>query len=66
MILRLNNKFYTKNSIESAIEAYSEVCEIKIINDSFEIELNAKIEEPMIGQEFCNFVLGVQKENLNF
>ena len=34
MMIRLNSKFYSRSSIEQAIQAYFGVCDIKIISES--------------------------------
>jgi len=67
MKIKLNNKFYTKEAIDAAINAFRNVCICKLIDDSFELELNISenLEEP-IAEEFCNFVLGTVKEKLTF
>ncbi len=60
MKIKLSNKFYKKEAIKQAIEAFKDVCGCRILDDSFEIELIPKFETKTdISSEFCNFVLGV-------
>lgn len=67
MKIILNSNFYKKEAIEEAISAFSEICSCKILNDSFEIELTPETapSEELEG-EFCNFVLGIAKDNMMF
>ncbi|MBN2112446.1 HxsD-like protein [Candidatus Woesearchaeota archaeon] len=64
MKINLNNKFYKKEAIEKAIAAFKEVCPCRIINCSFEVEINA--EDDAVADEFCNFVLGITKDSMLF
>ncbi len=67
MRIKLNNKFYKKEAIEAAIDSFKDICDSKILDDSFEIEITPKIgTESDISLEFCNFVLGVTKDNMMF
>ena len=67
MRINLNNKFYRKEAIDETIAAFKDICESKIIDDSFEIEITPKIgTELNISPEFCNFVLGVTKDRMLF
>lgn len=67
MKINLSNKFYKKEAIKIAIESFKDVCDCKIIDDSFEIELSsANGEETKIRDEFYNFVLGITKDKLLF
>ena len=64
MKILLNNKFYKEEAIEKAIGCFKEAGGFKILNDSFEIEVTPKTgDEKLISMEFCNFVLGVMKDN---
>lgn len=67
MRIKLNNKFYKKEAIEKAIKAFKGVCECKLLDDSFEIEITSNSgDEQKIDNEFCNFVLGITKDNMLF
>ena len=67
MRINLNNKFYRKEAIEETLNAFKDICESKIINDSFEIEIIPKTGTELdISREFCNFVLGVTKDRMLF
>jgi hypothetical protein len=61
-IVKLSNKFYSKESIEEAINAFEDICSGEIINNGFEVRLIQKkeIDEPL-DKEFCNYVLGIMK-----
>ncbi|MGM5483868.1 MAG: HxsD-like protein [Nanobdellota archaeon] len=61
MIIKLNNKFYSKEIIEEALRDFDELIEGKIINESFEIKIVEKKEIPFLKEEFCNYVLGLMK-----
>ena len=64
MKIKLNNKFYRKEAIEQTIEEFKEVCDCRIIDDSFAVEIGS--EEDKIANEFYNFVLGITKDNTLF
>jgi hypothetical protein len=65
MKINLNNNFYAREAIEEAVSAFSEVCDCRILDDSFAIEIRSGSgDELTIAGEFCNFVLGITKENL--
>ncbi len=67
MKIKLCNKFYKKEAISESIKNFEEVCECEILNDDFEIEIIPKIDdEARLKGEFCNFVLGVTKDNMLF
>jgi len=67
MRIHLNNQFYKKEAIKNTIELFNDICGCKIIDDSFEIELNSNPEnEQRIAGEFCNFVLGITKDKMLF
>jgi hypothetical protein len=61
----LNSKIYSKSSIEQALSDYSTACEGEIVDGQFTIKLSLKeeIDEPL-QEEFCNYVLGLMKNNL--
>jgi len=68
MRIRLSNKFYKREALEEAAEAFKEVCSCRISSDDFELELFPKIEgeEQRLKDEFCNFVLGITKDKMLF
>jgi hypothetical protein len=67
MKVRLSNKFYTKEAVEDAMRSFSELCDAKIVDDSYEVELIPRGDmECDIAGEFCNFVLGVVKDRQLF
>jgi len=67
MKISLSNKFYKKEAIEKAIGKFGGVCDCRILNDNFELELVPKIGSSKdIGMEFCNFVLGITKDEMLF
>ena len=58
----LNNKFYKKNVIQEAIRDFNEVCEARIKNENFDVELEKKDESvENLAEEFANYVLGLMK-----
>lgn len=62
--LKLNKEFYDKAAILEALTDFKEVCDGKIINDSFEIEIKPREDIENIEEEFCNYVLGLMKNNV--
>lgn len=61
----LPNKFYDKESILEAIKDFKEVCEGKILNEEFEIELKYKeIITEDLENEFSNYVLGLMQNKI--
>ena len=73
MIVNLSSKFYKKEAIEKAASVFKDLCECKINGSSespFEIEFlshsGQKENLQQIADEFCNFVLGVTKDELLF
>jgi hypothetical protein len=67
MRINLSNKFYKKEAIEATMKAFENACKCKIINGSFEIEIVSALgNEYEISNEFCNFVLGVTKDEMLF
>jgi len=62
----LNLEFYDVPSIEESIEDFREACEISFDKYSGEIKiisLDEEIDSEEIFREFCNYVLGVMKNN---
>jgi len=62
----LNLKFYNVDSIEESIKEFKEVCEILFDKYSGKIKISSLDEEmdsEEIFREFCNYVLGVMKNN---
>lgn len=67
MKVRLNNKFYKREAIEKAAGAFKEVCDCRVLNESFDVEIIQKTgQEGQIVDEFCNFVLGITKDDMLF
>ncbi len=67
MKIKINNKFYKKEAIEETIEKFKDISSCKFIDDSFELELIPNIGSELdMGKEFCNFVLGITKDNMLF
>ena len=61
MKIELNNNFYSKEAIEESLKDFKEVCEGKILNENIDVELDT--EDEKIKEEFCNYVLGLMKNN---
>ena len=58
----LSNKFYDKEAISDSISDFKEICEGKILNSDFEIQLIPKTKIDMsLKEEFSNYVLGLMK-----
>ena len=64
MKIRLSKELYEKEAILGAIDAFKEVAEIMIVEDSFLLEISPKDESKReeIKDEFCNYALGLTKE----
>ncbi|MAG50268.1 hypothetical protein CL621_01345 [archaeon] len=63
----LNEKFYKKEAIKESLKDFKEVCEGKIERDeqgNFKIILIPKEETEKLKEEFCNYVLGLMKNEL--
>jgi len=58
MKIKLNNKFYDKETVKEALKAFEDVCKGNIIDDAIEVELEA---DDKLKDEFCNYVLGLMK-----
>ena len=61
MRIKLNKEFYDKESVKEALKDFDGVCEGRILNDSFEVELEPREETEQLKDEFCNYVLGLMK-----
>jgi hypothetical protein len=62
--LVLNRRFYPRSVIENAIDAFSQICSAKILDDSFTIELITENEaDSKLVNEFCNYCLGLVKQD---
>lgn len=61
--ITLTSKIYDRESIEQALKDYAEVCEGRLVDDSFTVELLPKrgYEKEPVKEEFCNYVLGLMK-----
>ena len=64
MKIKLNNKFYNKEAVEEALDDFKEVCQGRILNEKIEVELEPKEETENLQEEFCNYVLGLMKNNV--
>jgi hypothetical protein len=64
MKIKLNNKFYNKAVVEEALNDFKDVCEGNILSDKIEVELEPKIKNEMLKNEFCNYVLGLMKNKI--
>lgn len=64
MKIKLNNKFYNKEAVEGALDDFKEVCQGRILNEKIEVELEPKEETENLQEEFCNYVLGLMKNNV--
>ncbi len=64
MKVMLNNKLYSREAIEVALKDFEEICSGKILNGEIVVELESKEEIENIGEEFCNYVLGLMKNNM--
>ena len=60
--LKLSNKFYDMQAIEEALKDFGNICVGRVLNNDIEVELVPKeeINEPL-KEEFCNYVLGLMK-----
>jgi len=61
MRIKLNSKFYNKGAIKEALRDFEGVCNGKILNEDLEIELETKEKLENLEEEFCNYVLGLMK-----
>lgn len=59
--IRLNKKFYDQTSIEEALDDFREICEGKIMDETFQVELKIIVNASDIEHEFTNYVLGLMK-----
>ncbi len=59
--ITLNRNFYDREAILEALEDFCEVCDGRIGNDYFEIELDADEDIENLEEEFGNYVLGLMK-----
>ena len=67
MEIKLNRKLYDKDIIIQAAKDYSDICEIKFLNDSYLIEIYQKKGLETIkdlDKEFANYVLGLMKSQV--
>jgi uncharacterized protein YfbU (UPF0304 family) len=65
-IVKLNKDFYHKEVINKAISDFNDLLDVKILDQSYTLEisvLNSDKEFSKISNEFCNYVLGVMKNN---
>ena len=59
--MKLNRKFYSREAISQAISDFSEVCDARISDDSFTVEIRPKEEIDDLEKEFSNYVLGLMQ-----
>ena len=64
MKVKLNNKFYRKEAVEESLRDFKGVLKGKILNDDFLIELEPEKDVDRLKEEFCNYVLGLMKNNM--
>ncbi len=68
MIIQLNKNFYNKEVVEQGLCDFKEVCDGKFLGvdlsaDKLLIELVPKQDVEFLKEEFCNYVLGLMKNN---
>lgn len=61
VILRFNSKFYTKESINQALNDFYSVCTARKEGDAIILAPKEGIDINMMGYEFYNYVLGLMK-----
>ena len=61
MQINLNNKFYSKDAILETIAAFNSICDAKIIDDYYTVEILSTENNETIVNEFKNYVLGTMK-----
>jgi hypothetical protein len=59
-MMKLDNRLYRKEALMQAIEDWKDVCEISIVDDSFQVSFEKGTEEK-VRDEFSNYVLGLMK-----
>ena len=63
-VIRLNGHFYSFESIERTIKAFSGVCSAEVLNKDYEIRISTKLEKQDIEEtalEFANYCLGIMR-----
>lgn len=63
MKLLFNHLLYDAQFVDKAIEDFSDICNIKKVDNVILIEPKAKIEAEAIGYEFYNYVLCLMKNS---
>ena len=65
-VIRLGKGLYTLKAIEQAINAFAEICSIEKKEDAKDYIIVMSIKEKqdltIMRSEFCNFALGILKE----
>jgi len=63
--ISLNEDLYSQDSVSQAIKDFSEICEgsFEAKGGRIEIILKSKAEVKNLEQEFCNYVLGLEKDD---
>lgn len=68
VIVSLNKLFYTEDAINQTIEDFSEICKIELQDSDSKFNLTIVPEDisgiDVLGQEICNYVLGLMQNNL--
>jgi hypothetical protein len=65
MMINLNKRFYSLQSINATIEAFKDICDARVEeSDRFTIILQSKtqdIDDEELKNEFCNYCLGMMR-----
>ena len=59
--LKLNPRFYDVASVKEALKDFTSVCSGTILKPAITIRLIPKKDTPLLGEEFCNYVLCIMK-----
>jgi len=66
--ISLNKKFYDTKAVKESLADFKEVCEGKIKEDKYAINIVLKPKEKdmlsVLGYEFCNYALGLMKNKM--
>ena len=61
VLVSLNEQIYERASIDKAADDFRASCSIKSTEDGLVIKPKDKKDLDVVGHEFCNYVLGVMK-----
>jgi len=62
--ISLSKDFYSASSVKQALKDYKEICTGDLTSkDRLEIELKPKSEINNLAEEFCNYVLALEKND---